>query len=353
MTRYLLTLGTQNFRDPGNGGIHTCIFDDADSSFSFIAHADPQVMAGQQYYDSARSILYICDEVDGHYGRKAGGGRLYAYRLDAASGQLTLINWISTLMTKTCYVWPTASGKYLMVANHTGSTAATKIIRNDDGSIGNALIYEDGGLVLVRLNDDGSLDRVVDYVTYPEQLKNGKIEHTHCHSVMADPSGRIFYSCDKGLDMIYSYQVDEENGRIIRKAETVMDYKTAPRYMCFHPFMDVMYQNNETSNYVFAFRYDRNTGALQEICRNTLIDEPYEKMMPSDIVITHNGKYVYVGTRNTSRIVCFATDENSGALSKIQTVDTFESNTRGLGISPDDRYLFAASPGDGHLTVYR
>ena len=78
MTRYLLTLGTQNFRDPDNGGIHTCIFDDADGSFTMLSHTDPQVMAGQQYYDAKRSILYICDEVDGHNGRKAGGGRLYA-----------------------------------------------------------------------------------------------------------------------------------------------------------------------------------------------------------------------------------------------------------------------------------
>ncbi len=352
MSKYLLTLGTQNFKDPDNGGIHTCYFDDGDFSFEKIGYYDNTVMAGQQYYDAKRSILYIADEVDGHFNRKAGGGRVYAYKLDKMTGQLELINWISALMSKTCYIWPSASGNYLMVANHTGSTAATKVVRNSDGSIGNVMVYEDGGIVLIRLNPDGSLDKVTDYVVYPEKLINGKIAHTHCHSVMADPSGKIFYSCDKGLDMIYSYAIDEENGLIIRKAEKTMDYKTAPRYLCFHPYKKIMYQNNETSNYLFAFEYDTETGLLREICRKTLVDEPYEKMMPSDLTITHNGRYLYAATRNTARIVVFRVDDATGEISKIQTVDTGDDNIRGLGISPDDRYLFTASPGTGKLACY-
>ena len=113
-----------------------------------------------------------------------------------------------------------------------------------------------------------------------------------------------------------------------------------------------MYQNNETSNYLFAFEYDTETGLLREICRRTLVDEPYEKMMPSDIVITHNGRYLYAATRNTARFVVFRVDDATGEINRIQTIDTGDDNIRGLGISPDDRYLFTASPGTGKLACY-
>ena len=152
--------------------------------------------------------------------------------------------------------------------------------------------------------------------------------------------------------MIYSYKVDEENGRFIRKAETVMKANTAPRYTCFHPSLNVMYENNETSNELFAFRYDKETGILTEIDKQNIVNEPYEKMMPSDLCITPDGKYLYAAARDLNRIAAFSVNPD-GTLKKITVFDTSEGIVRGMRLSHDGRFLFTCTPNDGKLNIYR
>lgn len=351
MSKYTISCGTFNFRNPEERGLYLLEFDDSNQTVSDLGYYCRQLNAGQQCFDSSRNLLYVCDEVDGPVGFKAGGGRVCCFRYDAVNKQLIEVNSISALMTKTCYVSMSKTGRYLIAANHTGSSAVTKVLRNPDGSYSSSVIYEDGGIILIRLNDDGSLDKVVDCVLYPEKLIDGTVRHTHCHSINPDPGMTIFYACDKGLDMIYSYQIDEEQGRIIRKAEKTMENLTAPRYTCFHPRLPVMYENNETSNILFTFSYDSRNGELDVLQRNELITNLHDRMQPSDLAITPDGKHLYAATRSVNRLVIFDVDQE-GLLFKREELDTGESSIRGIRITPDGRYLMSCSPSDGLLGIY-
>ena len=350
--KHLISVGTFNFRDPLNGGIRLAEFDDEDFSFTLLDRYQTDVNAGQQYFDSARSILYVCDECDGHAGENAGGGRVYAFRIHMDQKKAELLNWTSALMGKTCYLWPTASGNYLMAANHTGRNVINKVAHNSDGDLINTIVYEDGGVTLIRLNPDGSLDKAVDCLIYPVKPYDGILRQPHCHSVKSSPDGNMFVTCDKGLDRIYTYRIDEELGRIIPLSETVMDPLTAPRYTCFHPALPVFYENNETSNHLYAFRYQSTTGQLTRISDMLLLEEPFEKMMPSDLVITPDGSTVIVGIRNTNRLVVFHTDPVTGELIRSSITDTGSDSCRGLAVTNDGKCLLMASPSPGKVIAY-
>ena len=308
MSIYQVAIGTFDFK--GSHGVLTGVFDSNDLSLTIDGTYNEEVNGGQLYYDQKRKVLYVCDETNGHI-VKGGGGRIYAYR--AKEGKLVLLNYIDTLLTKTCYCHLNHDGSYLMYANHTDRQIATKVRKKENGEFESVLISDDGGVGLISINEDGSLNKICDMVLYQGFVKDGKYRQPHCHSINS-PDGKIFYTCDKGLDKIYSYKIDEEKGKIIQLAVKDMKEFTAPRYTAFHPRLPVMYENNETSNELFAFVYDKESGNLTEIDRQLLLTDPGIHM-PSDLQVDHKGKYLFACTRNVNKLVSFAINED-GTLRK-------------------------------------
>ena len=339
MNHYAI-VGTWNFRG-GERGVQVLRYDPATSEMTHLGHYDSEVNAGQQYFDPNRNVLYIVDESNGRPGETAGGGYIRAYKLDPATGELRYMNESCVLMTKPSYFWLDKSGEYAMVSAHTGRESVTKVVRMPDGSLGSCVVYEDVGVALMRVNEDGSLGPVCDVALYDGITPLPNQVHAHPHSVKASPSGEIFYACDKGLDMIYSYKIDREKGKIIRMAETPMGFATAPRYSVFHPTLPVLYENNETSREIFAFRYCEKTGALEEINRVSVCEDA-ETVSPSDIVIHPSGQYVYAAIRSANKLVVLSVDGETGAITPVQTVDSGDG-PRGITVDPDGRFLLCAN----------
>lgn len=339
-------VGTWDFR-PGEKGIFVFDYNIETAEMTQIGYYDPSVSAGQQYYDPKRNVVYFVDESEGHPGELPGGGYVRAYRL-TGEGKLEFINEQCIFMVKPSYVWLDPSGKYAMVSAHGGRNAITKVVYHADGSFGSSVQYEDVGMALLRINEDGSLGEVCDIVLHQGITPLKTQVHAHLHSVYGSADGEIYYACDKGLDMIYSYKIDRERGKLIRMAEKKMDYATAPRYGAFHPALPVFYENNETSNYLFAFHYDKNSGYLSEIAKVSLCED--EVTSPSDVVVSRDGKYLYASIRKVDKIAVFALDEQ-GIPTKIQEFNSIGS-ARGLALSPDGRFLLGACDATNEVRAF-
>ena len=173
----------------------------------------------------------------------------------------------------------------------------------------------------------------------------------HPHSIIGSPDGEIYFACDKGLDRIYSYKLDRENGKLIGMVQTPMDYASAPRYGVFHPELPVFYENNETSSKLYAFRYDNRTGLLETLSEISLFDENEEKGMQSDLVLHQSGKYLYAAIRNLDEIAILDVDPVNGSLTLRQRISN-DGAPRGLAISPDGRFLFSANAEAATINSY-
>ncbi len=347
--KYYAVVGRWNFA-PGDKGIAVYSYDPETAAMELLGEYDPQVTGGQQYFDDKRKVLYIVDECEGKPGSHGGGGFIRAYKIDPDTGALHFMNEQCVLMTKPSYFWLDKSGDYAMVSAHTGRQGVTKIVRGADGKLSSTVVFEDVGVALMRINADGSLGEVCDVALYNGLTPLKRQVHSHPHSVMADPNCEVYYACDKGLDMVYSYKIDKERGRIIRLAETVMDFASAPRYVCFHPTLPVMYENNETSDTVYAMNYCRESGRLETV-NKLRMNEGEDTGMASDIVITHDGAYVYVGQRGVDLLTAFRTHPRTGALELMCSYPA-PGGIRGMTISPDGRFLLTANQGAGKIFSY-
>lgn len=342
MDRYYLIAGAWNF-DPVDKGINVFAYDCESGEISFLKNYDPQVGAGQQCFDAKRQIVYVVDECENHLGETGGGGFVRAYRL-RGNGDLEFINETCVLMSKPAFVFLDKSGAYLLVACHSGRANVTKVIHDAKGNWNSAVLYDDAGVALIRINEDGSLGSVCDVALHEGLTANKRQVHAHPHSVTGSPDGSVYYVPDKGLDRIYAYRVNRESGKLICLGQKEMEYATAPRYGAFHPTLPVYFENNETGTKFYAFHYDSKSGYLEEI-NHVEICEPGGGA-PSDIALHPNGKVLYTAVRSDKNplIQAIRIDSETGTVTIEQTIGSGKS-ARGLCVSPDGRFLFAASDG--------
>ncbi|MBQ7796541.1 MAG: beta-propeller fold lactonase family protein [Lachnospiraceae bacterium] len=227
------------------------------AGFTFVGGFHPEINAGQTYYNEERDILYIAHEAKGPDGETCGGGRIYSGMIDHETGQITLIDDKETNATLPCYIRMTASGKYAMVAHHGTRNVVTKIKYMEDGSSKAYVECDDVVIALMEIKEDGTIQGVCDYCFHePDREENGimisKIPHLHCCEM--SPDGNLFISCDKGLDVIHRYHVDEDCGKIQYLGKTFVEEGVHPRYAKFHPMAQVFYQNCENSLYIHVWQ---------------------------------------------------------------------------------------------------
>lgn len=351
MKKTYVTAGTWSMK-PAEKGITVFAWDEQEGTLTQLHHYDSHVAAGAQYYDEKRKILYVADECENHAGERGGGGFIRAYALNSADGSLRFLNERCTLMTAPAYVWVEPRGEYCLVACHTKRSFVTKVVHDSKGNWSSSVLFDDAGVVLIRLKEDGSLGEVCDVVLHTGLSESAWQVHAHPHSVVGDANGEIFFVCDKGLDRIFSYQINREKGKLLPMAQREMPVVTAPRYSVFHPTLPVWYENNETDERIYAFRYETESGYLKQVSEVELLTNT-PGTMQSDLRIHPSGKWLYAGIRTPDCIAILDVDEGTGALTLRKLVSHIDGSPRGFAISPDGRFLLVACAESGLISVYR
>ncbi len=345
----LVSAGTWNFK-ASDKGLHLFRYHPEDGTMEFLHHYDPELSAGSQAYNPANHMLYIGDECVNHPGERGGGGFVRAYRVDEESGELTFVNESRTLLPKPAYLCLNASGTRLLVACHSDRGFVTRVSHDAEGNWTSTVEYDDSGIVLMKIDDDGSVGAGC-YVALHEGLAaDPKQVLAHPHSVVGSPDREIYFACDKGLDRIFSYKLSKDENKLIPLCQTEMEPCTAPRYSAFHPTLPVWYENNEEGNRLYAFRYEKASGVLEKVSVTELFDPASQSGSPSDLAVHPNGRYLYAAVRGLNEIVILDIDPGSGGLTLREKV-ALSGSPRGIALSPDGRFLLAADNDGGRILV--
>ena len=207
-------------------------------------------MSARLGLDTKRGILYCVHEVmtmPGHH--VGGGGLVYAFAIDAQSGDLKEINHQPSYGSLPSYVAIDATGKYLLVTNHTGRTPITKTARDESGKFRIELEYDEASTVLFALNADGSIGDPLDIHRHhgsgplPRQFSLPR-------SIRSWPRPRAtsLATCeDKGGDEIVFFIIDRSRNRL-QVCEggqyRATPGESSPRYSAFHPSLPYFYANH-------------------------------------------------------------------------------------------------------------
>lgn len=375
MSKTFVYVGNWSFQaKPEKGkGISIFEYEPEHGDLTLIETIRPDVAAGQLYLDARNRILYSNDECGERRGEIGGGGYLLAFRIDPESGKLTLMNQKDSLSPEPSYLWLDKGGKYLVTCHCGDPWHVTRIVKRPDGSFGNEVLFDDSALVLFRVNEDGSLGEVCDVSVNPGTGGKGENSQVNVdpvsghiqlvevlsrlHAVVGSPSGELLAVCDKGMDKVYTYRIDREEGRLCRLSEwTAPEVACFPRYCAFHPTENVLYVNNENLALLNSFHYDEATGKLERFDKVYLLEEDPglvdgKPVGAQDILVHPNGKTLYCTLCGLNLIVVCRIGEN-GVPRPVQRINSRGNLPRGIALSPDGRFLLSGNMVSGDITTF-
>jgi len=130
--QYILYVGT--YTERGSKGIYALNFDSAKGRLTPLGLKAEITNPSFVTLSPGGQFLYTVSEVGNFQGRHSGG--VVAYRVDANTGGLTLLNQTPSIGEGPCHLSIDKTGKFLLVANYDSGSVSSFALQ-PDGKIGN------------------------------------------------------------------------------------------------------------------------------------------------------------------------------------------------------------------------
>jgi 6-phosphogluconolactonase len=325
---YIAYVGTYTRPNKGRG-IYAWRFEPASGKLTAIGLVGETASPSFLAVHPNRKFLYAVNEISRYEGKRAGS--VSAFAIDARTGQLKLLNTVSSVGDGPCYLGVDPSGKWLLVANYGGGSIAEYPV-HDDGSLGaSSAFVQHSGSSVNRERQAGP----------------------HAHSTVFSPDGKSVFVADIGLDQILSYKV----GGLTPNDPpfTKIAPGAGPRHLAFTPNGRFAYLMTEMSVSVVAFRYVN--GRFEELqtipTAKVAADNSGFEISGAEVAVHPSGKFVYSSTRGTDTIDVFAIDAAKGTLTPVERTPSGGKTPRNFAIDPTGAYLFAANQNSDNVVVFR
>jgi 6-phosphogluconolactonase (cycloisomerase 2 family) len=335
---------TQVDLPPGNGrGIHLFEVDRATGAMTpagvYEMGTSPSCLA----FNADKTCLYSGNETE-RVGENE-SGTVSAFAIDPKTGDLKLLNTVSSGGKGPAHLSVHPGGKFVLVANYFGGSVAVLPIKAD-GSLGEATEVK---------KDAGKIGPTKATNAAPGSFAISGHDQTHAHMIEADPSGKFVIHVDLGLDQILVWKFDAEKGTLTA-AETPfvsLPPGDGPRHFAFHPNGRWFYSIQEEGSTVVLFDFDAQTGRLTS--RQTISSLPpgyAGSNFCSEILVSADGKFVYAGNRLHDSISIFAIGAD-GTLTFVTEEWTHGDYPRSFTFDPTNSFLYCCNQRADHIAVFR
>ena len=304
----------------------------------FADDSDPSWLA----FDSSGTHLYAANETETFQG--ANSGSVSAFSVDRSNGELTLLSTVSSRGAGPCYLSVHPSGKYLLVANFSGGTAAVFPIRSNG----------DLGAVTDVKRDEGKVGPI-----HPTSAPAGNFaifghdDGPHPHMMQADPSGRFVLVSDLALDKILIWKFDLQKGTLTENdpASVSLPPGDGPRHFVFANGQR-MYSLQEQGSTLVLFDFDSSSGRLTAKQTVSTLPKGFTgTSFASGILLSPNGRFVYAANRLHDSIAIFSIGKG-GMLSWVDAVWTRGDYPRAINIDPTGNFLYSCNQRSDAITTF-
>jgi len=244
-----------------------------------------------------------------------------SFAIDPADGSLSVLG-TARLPASTPYVATDRSGRFLFSVANIGATLAVSAIDNQ-----------------------GRVERYACQVLH--------IGHK-LHCIVVDARNAHVYVSSTDDCAIHQFDLDATMGRLVPCDTPIVTLNAGgdPRHMVFSPDGRFLYVTTEAGGRVACFSVDAASGCLAELPDIAMMPGDFTgRPSTADIHLTHDGRFLYASERVLNTIVVYSVDQSTGALSRIETVDT-EGVPRAFAIAPDDSFMLVAGQDTGNISAY-
>jgi 6-phosphogluconolactonase len=296
--------------DPDKGSLEHCRLAVAVEQPSFVL-ADPR-----------RGLVFASSEV--------GEGRLGAYRA-RSDGDLDQVWEAPTLGSFPAHLSLAGEVLHVLAAHYGGKPP----------------------VVAFRVGDDGSLTGSV--VAAPHSGHGPRADRQdgpHAHCVRPSPDGQHAYVCDLGTDEIVIYDLTPQH-LLGRLGSLSLPPGSGPRHISFTPGGGFAFVTLELTSQVAVLGRTTVSGELRLL--SVLPSQGAEHQgtnTPAEVLVSQDGRFVYVSNRGEDTIAVYAFDPVAGSLAEVQRVPTGGRTPRGCALTPNGRHLLAANQDSSSITVF-
>lgn len=244
-----------------------------------------------------------------------------AFTVDPQSGALGFINRRGSQGNGPAHVFVDNSGKWVMVANYGGGTAAVYPIVAG-GGIGAPSDTESPG--------------------------------ANSHQIVTDPSNQYAFVPALGADIVAQYSFNASTGALTANGSLSTVAGAGPRHIAFHPTLPYAYLINETNSTLQALSFNAATGQLTSMQTVSTLPPGFGGANTGAEVAVHpNGKFVYGSNRGHDSIVVFSINPANGQLTLVEHEPTGGVRPRHFSIDPRGELLYAANQQSGTVFAFR
>ena len=288
------------------------------------------------------NFLYAVNEISNFNGSTSGS--VTALAINRATGDLTVLNVVSSQGGGPAHLSVDPLGQFVFVANYGGgSFAVLPILQN--GSLANAsFVQQDVGQVGPTHATDAP----------PGSFAISGHDAPHAHMIQADPAGKFVFGTDLGQDRIYSWQLNRGAGTLVANTSPFVSVPPGdgPRHCAFHPNGAFFYSLQEEASTLLSYVYNASTGLLTEQQMvSTLPDEFVGTNFTSEVRVSSDGRFVYAANRLHDSIAILEVDK-SGSLSLIDEAWTRGDYPRSFTVDPTGGFLISCNQRSDALTTY-
>jgi 6-phosphogluconolactonase len=236
-------------------------------------------------YDRARSAVFVAQDFSTVGPGEAGYGHpgsLSALRL--GRGSFELLNSVASGGRIPCHVSVHQDRRHLFVSD-----------------------YEDGTVSVRRIGSDGRLSEETSSFRDPGSGPvPGRQDGSHAHMVYPVPGTKWDLMVDLGSDEVKVLSLQCDEGTVMVRSRVRLTPGSGPRHVVHHPDNFVLVAN-ELSSTVAVLHLDAGRGVLRMVGEvSSCSDDVGTGNAPSGIVLSADGRTVFVGNRGRDTISVFS-----------------------------------------------
>jgi len=328
MRNEFLYVGT--FTDKSAEGVYVYRFDR--DKLEFVPVDTVGGMVSPSFLTISHNKKYLYTANRGGIAAHPEWGSASAFEIDNKSGELSLINTISSFGISPCHISIDMTDKHVFLSH-----------------------YISGSLTSIKVGGNGALHSLKDTIRHTgRSIHSDRQLSPHIHSSQVSDNNKMLHVADLGTDKMYSYILNEDTGRL-KLADTLsVQPGSGPRHFTFHPSASVLYVAEELSSTVSTYSYDSISGKLDALSRISTLPSNFEgTSTAADIRISPNGKFLYVSNRGHDSIAIFKLSQNGRELEQVGIEPSGGNQPRNLMIDEYGEFLFAANRYSNNITIFK
>jgi 6-phosphogluconolactonase len=299
------------------------------------------------------------------YVANAESRELLVFRMDLASGELTLIEDV-------------LGGKFTTLAHTPDRRFMFAGLRDEPFGIASFAIDPARGMLralgetrmpgpLAFLSTDRtgrwllSASYHNDFVAVSEIDASGQLREPHqiiesipkAHAIVVAPTNDVAIATSLGSDMLIAWRFDATSGRLLEQERTQQSVAAGagPRHIRFHPQGRQFFVLCELDGSIRAFDFDPAALRMEERAAASVVPKGFRgKRWAAELQITPDGNLLYASERTSSTLAGFNLDGANG-IDAFGSVST-ERQPRAFAIDPSGRFLLAVGQKSNRLSLY-